>query len=256
MCRNAQVGERPPGTVARGKCGRMNRMQPIIGISTYREPASWLAWEQVPAALIPACYVDALREGGGLPVLIPPLGPGDNAGELMSRFDALVIAGGADVNPARYGEDPHPRTTGWRDDRDVSEYALLDAAEDLGLPVLGICRGMQVMAARAGGRLQQHVPDLVGNDTHSPGPGLYGPVEIATVPGTRLAGIVGERLVARCHHHQSVAEHPGFELSARAPDGTPEAMEAPGDRFVMAVQWHPETDTDLRLFQALARATR
>ncbi len=227
---------------------------PVIGISTYREPASWLAWEQVPAVLLPARYVDAVRAGGGIPVLLPPIGPGDDVNRLVSRLDGLVIAGGADVNPARYGEHPHSRTSGWRNDRDVSEFALLDAADDLGLPVLGICRGMQVMAVRAGGRLHQHVPDQVGNDIHSPGPALYGPIAVQTVPGSRIAEIVGTQLVARCHHHQSVAEQPGFVISGRAPDGTAEAMEARSDRFQLAVQWHPETDTDIRLFQALAKA--
>ena len=227
---------------------------PIIGISTYREPASWLAWDQVPAVLVPMRYVDAVRAGGGIPVLLPPLGPGDDAAKLAGRLDGIVLAGGSDVNPARYGEHPHPRTTGWRDDRDVSEFALLDAADDLGLPVLGICRGMQVMAARAGGHLIQHVPDVTGNDAHSPGPALYGPVQVTTVPGTRIAAIVGDTLIAPCHHHQAVADHPGFVLGAAAADGIPEAMELPGDRFVMAVQWHPETDTDIRLFTALAVA--
>ena len=229
---------------------------PVIGISTYREAADWLSWQSVEAVLVPARYVDSVRAGGGTPVLLPPLGPGDDAAALVGRLDGLVIAGGADVNPARYGEHPHPRTAGWRDDRDVSELALLDAAEDCGLPVLGICRGMQVMAVRAGGRLTQHVPDLTGLDTHSPGPADYGPVQVDTVPGSRLAGIVGPQLTARCHHHQSVADHPGFLISARAADGVPEAMEVPGDRFVLAVQWHPETDTDIRLFRALAAAAR
>ena len=227
---------------------------PIIGISTYREPASWGQWQQVQAVLVPGRYVDAVRAGGGTPVLLPPLGPGDDAGKLVSRLDGLVIAGGADVNPARYGEHPAEHTTGWRDDRDVSEFALLDAADDLGLPVLGICRGMQVMASWAGGRLTQHVPDLVADDKHSPGPGLYGPVEVDTVPGTRIAQILGPSVVARCHHHQSVAEHPGFVISGRSPDGIPEAMEVDSSRFVVAVQWHPETDTDIRLFSALATA--
>ena len=228
--------------------------RPIIGISTYREPASWGQWQQVPAVLVPARYVDAVRAGGGTPVLLPPLGPGDDAAKLVSRLDGLVVAGGADVNPARYGENPGEYTAGWRDDRDVSEYALLDAADDLGLPVLGICRGMQVMASRAGGALHQHVPDIVGDDKHSPGPGAYGPVAVTTVDGSRLAGILGPELTVPCHHHQSVAKAPGFTFSAAATDGTPEAMEAQTDRFVVAVQWHPETDTDMRLFQALAGA--
>lgn len=227
---------------------------PIIGISTYRESAGWLAWREVPAVLLPARYVDAVRAGGGTPVLIPPLGPGDDAAALVGRLDGLIIAGGSDVNPSRYGEVPLPTTMGWRDERDVSEFALLDAADDLGLPVLGICRGMQVMAARAGGRLHQHVPDLVGAELHSPGPGRYGEVEVEVVAGSRLAEIVGPRVTVPCHHHQAVAEHPGFVGSARAADGLLEAMEAQTDRFVLGVQWHPETGSDMRLFKALATA--
>ncbi len=226
----------------------------IIGISTYRESASWQSWNQVPAVLLPARYLDAVRAGGGTPVLLPPLGPGDDASKLVGRLDGLIIAGGADVNPSRYGQEPHISTFGWRDDRDVSEFALLDAADDLELPVLGICRGMQVMACRAGGRLHQHVPDLVGGDEHSPGAGLYGPVQVQTVPGSRLAEILGPHLTVPCHHHQSVAEHPGFVAAARAADGVLEAMEGRAERFELAVQWHPETDSDLRLFQALAKA--
>ena len=159
------------------------------------------------------------------------------------------------MNPSRYGAEPHVATVGWRDDRDVSEMALLDAAEDLGLPVLGVCRGMQVMAVRAGGALVQHVPDVVGSQRHSIGPASYGAVEVGTRPGTRLAALLGEQLTVPCHHHQSVATHPGFQAAAFADDGILEAFEAPGERFVVGVQWHPETDpTDPRLFQALTAA--
>ncbi|GGM18454.1 gamma-glutamyl-gamma-aminobutyrate hydrolase family protein [Nakamurella endophytica] len=228
--------------------------RPVIGISCYREPASWAAWDRVPAVLLPARYVDAVRAGGGSPVLLPPLDAGDDAADLVRRLDGLVVAGGADVNPTRYGELPHAATAGWRDDRDVSEFALLDAAEDAGLPVLGICRGMQVMAVRAGGRLHQHVPDLVGHERHSPGPGRYGSVPVRTVAGTRVAALLGEDLDVPCHHHQSVAEHPGYTAAALADDGVLEAMQGNGSRFEVAVQWHPETGTDMRLFRALADA--
>ena len=162
--------------------------------------------------------------------------------------------GGADVDPGRYGEDPHPRTASWRPDRDAWETALLDAADAAGLPVLGVCRGMQVMAVRAGGALDQHVPDLVDHEDHSPGADAFGEVAVTTVAGTRLAGLVGDRLSVNCHHHQSVAAHPGFTASAYAADGTLEAMEAPGDRFCLAVQWHPETAADVGLLAGLVRA--
>ena len=230
--------------------------RPVIGISMYREPASWGSWERVPANLSPARYADAVHAGGGTPVLIPPFGPGDDAIDVVRRLDGLIIAGGADVNPSRYAAEPHAATAGWRDDRDVTEFALLDAADDIELPVLGICRGMQVMAVRAGGSLHQHVPDVVGHEQHSLGPGRYGPIEVSVEPESRLAELVGERLTVPCHHHQAVDHHPGFRITARADDGLPEAMEAPGSRFVLAVQWHPETDTDMRLFTGLTAACR
>ena len=132
--------------------------------------------------------------------------------------------------------------------------ALVHAADDIGLPLLGICRGMQIMAVAAGGSLIQHVPDVVGSDEHSPGPDVYGAVEVEIKPGTRLAGILGQRVAVACHHHQAVAEHPGFDSVASADDGLLEAIETPGERFRLAVQWHPETQTDRRLFAALAAA--
>jgi len=227
-------------------------IRPVIGISTYREPADWGQWRGVPATLLPARYAAAVSSGGATPVLLPPMGVADDVPGTLHRLDALVIAGGSDVNPSRYGELPHDRTAGWRDDRDVSEFALLDAAQDLGVPTLGICRGMQVMAVRAGGKLVQHVPDLVGHDRHSPGPGHYGRVEVKTEPGTTIAQILGEAVTVPCHHHQAVREHPGFAPAAYADDGLLEAMVHVGPWWAVGVQWHPETDTDLRLFQALA----
>ncbi len=133
----------------------------------------------------------------------------------MARLDGLVISGGADIDPARYDDVPHPRTAAWRPDRDAWELALLDAAEARGLPVLGVCRGMQLMAVHAGGTLEQHTPDLVGHEEHSPGGDAFGTVSVDVVPGTRLAGLVGDRLQVSCHHHQSVRTHPGYLAVAR-----------------------------------------
>ena len=189
-----------------------------------------------------------------LPVLLPPVTVTGAADAVVARLDGLVVTGGADVDPARYGAEPHPRTAGWRPDRDAWEAALLDAAAAAGLPVLGVCRGMQLMAVHAGGELDQHTPDLVGHEEHSPGGDVFGTVAVDTVAGSRLAGLVGATLQVSCHHHQSVRTHPGFAAVARATDGTLEGMELPGERFCVAVQWHPETATDVGLLAGLVRA--
>jgi putative glutamine amidotransferase len=228
---------------------------PVIGLSTYREQARWGVWDQ-SADLLPTRYADAVATAGGLPVLLPPQQP-TAAQEVVGRLDGLVITGGADVDPGRYGAEPHPRTISWRTDRDAWELALLDAADHHGLPVLGICRGMQLMAVHGGGSLRQHLPDDVGHEGHSPGGDRFGDVDVDTCPGTRLRMLVGDRAVVGCHHHQAVAEHPGFTPAAYAEDGTLEAIEGAGDRFQVAVQWHPETRADAGLFAGLvAAATR
>lgn len=226
---------------------------PVIGLTTYREVAAYGVWRQ-RADVLASEYADAVVATGGVPVLLPPVAEPGAADVLAARIDGLVISGGADIDPARYGAEPHERTAAWRPDRDAWEAALLDAAQARGMPVLGVCRGMQLMAVHAGGTLDQHTPDLVGHERHSPGGDAYGTVEVATAPGTRVAGLVGERLEVACHHHQSVREHPGFVAAAYADDGTLEAMEAPGDRFCVAVQWHPETAADVGLLAGLVRA--
>lgn len=227
---------------------------PVIGISAYREPADWGSWRGVRADLLAAAYADAVIAGGGVPVLLPVVLDADRASAVAAKLDGLIIAGGADVDPARYGQEPESATGGVRTDRDASEWALLDAAAGYGLPTLGICRGMQLMAVHAGGKLHQHVPDLVGHQGHSPAPGVYGKTSVQIAPASQLAGILGDGLTVPCHHHQSVADHPGFAPVARAADGLLEAIEDPDRPFHLAVQWHPETDTDMRLFAALVAA--
>jgi putative glutamine amidotransferase len=226
---------------------------PLIGLTTYREDAQWGVWHQ-RADLLPAQYAEAVLACGGVPVLLPPVATRGAAEVVVARLDGLVVSGGADVDPSRYAATAHPRTAGWRPDRDRWELELLSAADGLALPVLGVCRGMQVMAVHAGGSLDQHTPDVVGHDEHSPGGDVFGEVAVSTSPGTRVAGLVGGSLTVNCHHHQSVAQHPGFLAAAHAEDGTLEAMEADGDRFCVAVQWHPETAADVGLLSGLVRA--
>lgn len=236
-------------------------MTPLIGLSTYREVSQHGVWNEL-SDLLPSDYGDAIRGTGGVPVLLPVPGSLEYdvaaaAAAVCERIDGLVITGGGDVSPDAYGAEPHPRTSRVMAERDAWELALLDAAAARQMPVLGICRGMQVMAVHAGGALEQHVPDRVGHENHNPGADAYGLTEVATTPGSRLASLVGPTVRANCHHHQSVAAHPGFEAVAVSPtDGSLEAMEAPGPRFCVAVQWHPETATDVGLFAGFVQAAR
>ena len=228
--------------------------RPIIGLSSYREPARWGAWDQ-SADLLPSEYAQAITVAGGIPLLLPPTEPyAEAARDVVKRLDALVITGGADVDPARYQEPAHSATVKTRPDRDAWELALLDAAAETGLPTLGICRGMQVMEVHAGVHLYQHVPDLVENDRHNPGGDQYGNTGIKVAKGSRLATLVGETGPASCHHHQSVRDHPGFTAVAWAEDGLLEAIEDPQHPFRLGVQWHPEVDPDRGLFRGLVMA--
>jgi putative glutamine amidotransferase len=227
---------------------------PVIGITTYREQTRWGVWDEL-ADVLHAAYAHALEAAGAAVVLLPPGDPA-RAAVVLGRVDGLVVAGGADVEPDRYDAAPHPRTSGVRPDRDAWELALLDEAARRDLPTLMVCRGMQLEAARVGGTLDQHTPEVVGHEEHSPGGDQYGQIAVTTVPGTTVAGLVGPERVVRCHHHQSVRSHPGLVAAATAGDGTVEALEHPGRRFWVAVQWHPETQDDVGLFRGLVAAAR
>lgn len=235
--------------------------RPLVGISCYVEPASWGVWREVPAALIPKGYVDHVQRAGGRAVVLPPLSATDSLAEsaeetraLLSRLDGLVIAGGVDVEPSRYGAQRHPSVQASRPERDASELLMARVAQEIDLPLLGICRGMQVMAVAAGGELEQHIPDRVGNDSHSPSPGVYGPHRVDVLDGTLLERIIGATVDVHSYHHQAVLSHPGYEAAAYADDGTLEALERADLAFCLGVQWHPEAGTDNRLFAALVAA--
>lgn len=229
-------------------------MVPLIGVTTYREQSRWGVWDE-PADVLHAVYARSIAAAGGAAVLLPPADAAA-ATTVVARLDALVISGGADVDPWQYGAEPHQRTAGWRLDRDTWELALLDAAAEARLPVLGICRGMQIMAVHGGGSLEQHLPDDVGHEGHSPGADAFGEIAVEVVPGTRVAAAIGDRGDVACHHHQAVREHPGFIAAAHAGDGTLEAMEHRDRRFWVAVQWHPEMREDAGLFRALVVAAQ
>ena len=228
---------------------------PLIGISSYLDTAAWGVWRQ-PAALIPQSYVDGVAGAGGLPVLLPPQARG--AARVVAALDGLLLAGGPDVDPARYGRPPHPRTGPPATARDAWEFALLDAALARGIPVLGVCRGMQVLNTALGGTLVQHLPDRVGHTGHQPARATFGPQTVRVRPDAVLGPVLGGAATVRCYHHQAVDRlGTGLLPAAWAEDGTVEAVELPGRRFTVGVQWHPETDgRDPRLFRAFAAACR
>ena len=235
-------------------------LPPVVGLSADRVRARWKQWD-LEADLLSARYAAAVGAAGGAPVLLP-IGRGTReelaapAAAVVARVDALVVTGGPDVTPQQYGEPPGPHTDGTREDRDAWELALLDAAAERALPVLGICRGMQLLAVHAGGVLDQHVPDLVHHDGHRPDACSFGPTRVDVTAGSRLASLVGPRLEVPCHHHQAVRSHPGLVAVAHAEDGLLEAVELPDERFWVAVQWHPEQAADAGLFAGLVAAAR
>jgi putative glutamine amidotransferase len=227
--------------------------RPLIGITTYREQARWGFWD-VPAVLLPASYADAVAEAGGEPVLLPT---GAISAEVVARLDGLVLAGGADVDPARYEQEAGPQTTATRPERDASEIALLQAALDRDLPLLAICRGMQLLNVLLGGTLIQHVPDVPGAQAHQLGLGLFAERDVRIDPGSAVGAILGPAATVDCHHHQALDRIAGgVTPSAWAEDGLVEAVEVANHRFCLGVQWHPEAGDDHRLFAALVGAAR
>ncbi|MDR2323295.1 MAG: gamma-glutamyl-gamma-aminobutyrate hydrolase family protein [Microbacterium sp.] len=234
----------------------MTEPRPVVGLTTYRQAADWGTWRQVEADLLPSDYARSIERAGGVPLLLPPVAAPGAAGEVLARLDGLLIAGGADVNPARYGQEPDPSVVRWYDDRDAWELALLAEADRIRLPLLGICRGMQLMAVAAGGTLVQHLPDVVGHGEHGGGPTSYGSASVRVDAEGRVAGLVAPEITVPVHHHQAVAQHPGYLPVAHDADGVLQAMEAEGDRFAVGVQWHPETDEDPGLFDGLIAAAK
>jgi putative glutamine amidotransferase len=225
--------------------------RPVIGITAYREQCRFGVWD-LPAVLIPADYTSKVEAAGGIALVLPPGAPP----AVLDRLDGIVLSGGADVEPHRYGAETDAATVGTRPDRDEGELALLRAALDRDLPVLAICRGMQLLAVATGGALHQHVPDVVGTERHRPALGTYGRHRIRIEPGTRLHALLGESAEVNSHHHQSVADASKAVATAWADDGIIEAIEIPDRSFALGVQWHPEALDDLRLFEALVDQAR
>jgi len=230
--------------------------RPVIGICTALERAQWTVWDQ-EAYLLPRAYVDAIQAAGGLALLLPPDEQLErDPDEVLDLLDGLILAGGADVDPAVYGADAHPETHGTRAERDTFEVALARRALERDLPFLGICRGMQVMNVALGGTLIQHLPESHGHHEHRRVPGSFDGAEhdVRLAAGSLAARAAGEEHhETRSHHHQGVDRiGEGLQVSGWSElDELPEAVELADRRFALGVQWHPEADPASGLIAAL-----
>ena len=225
--------------------------RPVIGITTYLTAARWGDWSE-EAALIPAAYVDAVDRAGGRALLVPP---SEHAvDETLDALHGLVFSGGADVDPRLYDQKPHAETAGVQPERDRAELVLLQAALDRDMPVLAVCRGSQVLNVARGGDLVQHLPDVVGDEKHKHTPGTFSDHDVSLESGTVLAGLLGQHVSVKSHHHQGFGRvGTGLRVVGHAEDGTIEAVEDPVRRFALGVLWHPEAGDDARLFEELVR---
>jgi putative glutamine amidotransferase len=238
--------------------------RPVIGITPTLAQARWGYWDR-PATLLPYEYIAAVQRAGAMAILIPPDPELEQTpDEILDRIDGLMLSGGADIDPSCYGAERHPETGVTVPERDRAELALVRRAVERDLPVLGICRGMQLLNVAFGGTLLQHLPDEVGHGDHRLNPGTFDGSEhdVRLEPGSLAARAAGEELhETKSHHHQGVAVvAPEFEVTGRSTlDDLPEAFEAPDRTFVLGVQWHPEADEESRVigsFVAEARARR
>lgn len=228
--------------------------RPRIGLTTYWQRGKWGVWDE-DAAIVPGAYVRAVEAAGGVPLLLPPVGTDES---VLDVLDGLIVIGGVDVDPVEYGADPHP-TTYSQPERDRHDLALTRGALDRGLPLFAICRGAQVLNVALGGTLIQHLPDSNPNaGRYQPAPGQFGEVEFTTAPGSLIGELLGGSAGAPCYHHQGLdSVGAGLRVTARAEDGTIEAVETDDDGWVLGVQFHPEQNiADLRLFRGFTDAAR
>jgi putative glutamine amidotransferase len=233
---------------------------PAIGICAAIERVSWGVWDGYEVTLAPRNYVNAVQRAGGLAIVLPP-DPAAAADPdlLLDRVDALLMAGGADIDPASYGAEPHPETKGTWPERDAFEIALARRALELEMPLLGICRGMQLLNVALGGSLDQHLPESVQGSVHRSVAGSFGTHRVRLAPGTLACDAAGtEGLLVMSHHHQGVERlGEGLEVSGwSVDDDLVEAIELPDHRYALGVVWHPEEDPESPVIASLVEAAR
>ena len=231
--------------------------RPLIGLTTYRQQAKSGVWD-VQASFLPGVYLDGVTGAGGIAALLPPQPVDDEIAEqVISRLDGLILTGGKDINPEEYGHSPHAATEEPARERDAWEFALLGAALRHNVPVLGICRGPQVINVALGGTLHQHLPDVIGHSGHRVADATFASHTAVITEGSRLNRLLGDTVQTSCYHHQAIDRLGRGLITSAICDGVIEGIEAPGADFVVGVQWHPEENLDdLRLFTALVEAAR
>ena len=235
--------------------------RPLIGLTAYAQQVHY-GHNDVLAGMLPMTYVKAVHAAGGRAVLITPDDPGV---DVIESLDGILFSGGNDIDPAHWGAPRHPATE-IDEVRDASELQLMRAALDADLPILGICRGLQVMAVVGGGSLHQHLPDLVGHHRHQAAAGTdplaadaadFGRHDVVTRPGSRAHDILGARNTVNSFHHQAIDDAGSFTAVGWCPDDRViEVIEDSARSFALGVQWHPERTSDLRVFTALVEASR
>ncbi|GAA2000318.1 gamma-glutamyl-gamma-aminobutyrate hydrolase family protein [Microbacterium ulmi] len=228
--------------------------RPVIGLTTYLEQARQGVWD-VRAAFLPQQYFTSVTDAGGIAVLLPPQpSPDQTAEAVLDGLDGLILTGGLDVQPELYGAQRHPLTDPARPDRDEWELALFRGAERRRMPVLAICRGLQLVNVARGGTLHQHLPEALGTERYRLGGGVFATNTVEIAAGTALAGLLGAgEFDVHSYHHQGVDRlGDGLVATAQTDDGLVQAFESDGDSYLVGVQWHPEENADdKRLFEGI-----
>jgi putative glutamine amidotransferase len=232
--------------------------RPIIGVSCYLERAVMDVWD-VPAVFLPTSYILPLQRAGATVVVLPPQETDPpSLAAVLDGVDGLYLTGGFDVDPAMYAQEPHPETDAPRTDRDAWECGLVAEAQRRDLPLLGVCRGAQILNVARGGTLVQHVPDVVGHGGYQGASGVFTTMPVSVAPGTHLSRVHPESRDVPMYHHQAIATvGQDLVVSAQGHDGVIEAIEDPHLAFCVATQWHPEQDPGAQdLYDAFVAAAR